>query len=361
MGFILKIYFLGMVAFLPSPQGDEMTVLVLDARHGHVLSDGSRMEEHQPLLLARAADCEGDCTADLAAAADFVFSEPGGRLPRLARALADGGAWQLDGSDLALRWEAADSARPAEALRIHGYGPDGNGAARLAALPLDDADPEHFGFVAEIGKIAPGHGAVDPDVLAGRPRKGLIAARLSLGSGELRTQRLVMLEDEVVEVGFRPLGGQEPSSYAQPLADRVVAEIRVPACRVTIAERRFDGSPGRSLTLAPERCDGRGVVEVALLNLPKESFSPPAGDRHAAEAVGRHFEMYYTLSSDPPPPAERPVPYPARRLESRSRMQQQRAATASTLLSELGLLPGRGAHSRPMCPVGQFDPGDDGG
>jgi hypothetical protein len=125
---------------------------------------------------------------------------------------------------------------------------------------------------------------------------------------------------------------------------------------VTLSERRFDGGPGRTITLAPERCDGEEVVEVALINLPGDSFGPhPEG--HPREEVGKHFEMYYELAYLRPPNRLRPVPVPTEMsAEMRIKLEPgDREWPEPELLWAIGL-PGRGGESRPICALSQFSP-----
>ena len=55
MSFILKLFFTGLMAFVPSEDGKEMTVLLLNVNHNYQSSDGSSLPHHKPLLIARAA------------------------------------------------------------------------------------------------------------------------------------------------------------------------------------------------------------------------------------------------------------------------------------------------------------------
>src|SRR3954454_13818387 len=59
MSFILRIYIIGLMAFVPSQDGRRMAVLMVDARAGYHASDGSVFPSHVPMLVARAASCKG--------------------------------------------------------------------------------------------------------------------------------------------------------------------------------------------------------------------------------------------------------------------------------------------------------------
>ena len=57
------------------------------------------------------------------------------------------------------------------------------------------------------------------------------------------------------------------------------------------------------MTLAP---DSNGKVEVAVLNLP--AFVPPSSPFTGTPDPGKHFEMYYDITSNPPTQSQRLVP-----------------------------------------------------
>ena len=351
MGFLLKVYFIGMIGFLPGPDGNEMTVLVLDVRDGYYVSDGSQIEAHVPILVARAASCSGNCQEQAQEVADFLFQgarvkDARENLKQLQSALAGGSAWKLDGSDLVIETKDANRSGP-PSLEIRGYG---QGPIQ-AALPVNREEAEDFYWVAEIGQIAPGAGAVDPDVLSERPEKGLIAARLRLREGMIRTERLVAFKDRVVPLAFTTLRDTARRvDYSQALADWIVAEIPVEGCSVRLGEKSFNDGGTRSLTLSPQRCDGSDVIEMVLVNLPASSFGqPPAEPR---EPVGKHFEVYYELSNLRPPNGQRPVPILADEdVEKDALPLRQRAG--SPFLQAIGL-PWRGIYSRPICPVSVY-------
>lgn len=353
MGFLLKIYFVGLISFLPGADGNELTVLMLDARNGYAISDGTWMAAHEPLLLTRAPHCTGDCRPDFQAIADFLYQrDPEENRRQLTSALDGGSAWRLDGSELFLEMAAEDS-RAVPSFEIQGRSTSNNDGPDVKELP---GAWQAFDWVAEIGRVEVSAGMLDPDVLAERPEKGLIAARMKLVSGRVHTGRLVTLDDEVIPLEFEPLrGGAPPNRYTQPLADWVVAEIPVRGCEVKLAERRFDGRPGRKIALAPERCDGTEVVEAVLINLPEDSFGPRSIDQ-PREEVGKHFEMFYELAYLRPPNRLRPVPAPSEmgiELEEKLQEVRRRRLEEPRLLGAIGL-PNRGAHSRPICALSQF-------
>src|ERR1700753_2665370 len=103
MSFMLHILFTGLMTFVPSQDGTELTVLLLNADHYHT-SDGATLSHHKPLLFARAGNCTGDCPTDDASIAKFVFSDQSSStaLDSLGDAVTGGGVWQLSGSDISV-------------------------------------------------------------------------------------------------------------------------------------------------------------------------------------------------------------------------------------------------------------------
>jgi hypothetical protein len=223
-------------------------------------------------------------------------------------------------------------------------------------LPQTPEESKDFSWIAELGKIDPELGTVNPDVLAERPQKGLIVGRLQLTAGEVSTYRLVGVEEQVFPLGFRTLKGESAkASYSQALAEWVVAEIKVKGDAVRLVERRFDGKAGRTMTIKPEN----SIVELALLNMPQGHAEPAA---HAmdplATVAGKHFEMFYGLSSAPPSTSSRPVP---QILSATAAPSPRPSDPGSPLLKALELGPGRGPYDPVICPVAQLRSAPTGG
>ena len=179
MSFItLRIFFIGLIAFVPSPDDQRLSVLLLDARGGYGVSDGTRIPAHQPLLVARASECGGECGGEEAwsRVAQLLFpmkttTQAG---DSLYAALHHGGAWMLDGSDLSIESVSPAGMGPLTINRALRRMLDG----KPDLLPQTAEESKDFSWVAELGRIDRQLGTVDPDVLSARPQKGLIVARL---------------------------------------------------------------------------------------------------------------------------------------------------------------------------------------
>jgi hypothetical protein len=350
MSFIVRIFFAGLIAFVPSRDGKELIVLLPDAAEASVASDGTAVGPHQALLLARAAGCTGDCGVADAGIAALLFADqtPSKAGEALSDALQQGTVWRLDGSELSFA-AAAGVARFAPPLSIRrNLRPTARGQARL--LPATPDEGKDFSWVADLGRIVPGAGVVDPAVLAPIPPAKRIAARLRLDSGEVSTYRLVRVDGQVPPLRFRSLAAKGAEvAYTQALADWVVAEFWVSGGALEVVERRFADGARRSIALTPS-C---GVVEIAVLNVARAHPGAHAGGGEplALPEPGRHFEKYYELAQVRPP--FRPVPYVADQAVGLPVHQEH----GSALLDALRLDDPRGVYDRLICPLAQFSDG----
>lgn len=208
-----------------------------------------------------------------------------------------------------------------------------------------------------MGHIAPDAAEVDPDVLARRPQKGLIVARLKLSEGRIRTHRLLKVGGEARPIRFKTLRGDVPKvEYSQALADWVVAEIPISGCQVRLVDTSLeDGIEPRFMTLAPAECNHGNPIEMAILNVPQSSFQPSAAGTTAAhERIGHHFEMYYELAARRPPNRLRPVPYEALRPGVAWLPLHPKSDEISDFLASIVLPNSKGLASPPLCPVIRF-------
>jgi len=350
--FILKILFSGLMVFTPSSDGKEMTVLILAADHTHHLYDGSALQRHRPLLIARAGACSGDCPTRDSDIAQFVFADQSAAAAQdsLEAATSGGGAWLLSGSDIALQKAGAnDPDLPALTVTS-------NARTSGSIIPSTSGEREDISWIADVKQLCGSGCALDPAVLASVPPSAIVA-RLHLRSGRLFTDSVSRIGANVTPVHFSRLDGSgSASTYSQAIASWVGAEVEVSGSGIEIVESKFNGDPGRSMTLTPDTDNG---VEIAVVNFPP--FVPPASSINDAPQVGKHFEMYYDVLQNPPANATRLVP----RAGALSGAQyptvdwttvHPQTAVWSTLLNKLRLDIGRSAYERVFCPPGYVEP-----
>lgn len=340
MSFLLRIFFSGLIAFVQSSDGKELTVLLLDTPEAYRTSDGGLLPHHEPMLLARAADCSGACSRDDDEIAHVLFSEVSHQasLEALAVALDGGAAWRLSGSDVTL---AGDG--DVHGLRVlHG--------STSSRVPRTPAEREAFDWVPSFQKIAPKSGGLDPRMLGPHP-PALIAARFHLGSGRVSTYRLVQVDGKVTPIEFKPLKNGSRVALSQAVASWVVAELQITGDALEVVDRNFRGGSDRSMKLTPRD----GTVELAFLNLP-EVHQPTSVDKLTAGQPGRHFEIYYELTKTPPAKSTRPVPHANRDTPDLEADWSALHANArpSTLLEDIRFGGPRGPYDQTLCPMTNF-------
>jgi hypothetical protein len=338
MDFLLRIFFSGLIAFVPSRDGKELTVLLLDT-HAHATSDGMAVAHHQPMLITRAQDCDGDCDPREPRIAQFLFADlPASRAAdALAVATDGGGAWLLDRVELSIRG-AGGALQPPLVLQT-------SASSRGKAVPTTSAEREDFAWVPDLKRVLPSFGAFNPALFGPRPPRGVVATRLRLTSGRVFTYRLIRVDGKVMPIHFR--AGARDVAYAQAVAGWVAAEIRVPGESVEVVARSFDDGSERTMKLTPRD----GVVEMAVLNLPPYDVPAPGAKR--TPKPGSHFEMFYTLAAKPAAANRRPVPYVrATSVQADFDALHPRDTLWSPLLEKLRFEPGRGPYDVVLCPVG---------
>lgn len=348
MSFLLRILFSGLIAFIPSEDGTEVTVLLLNVEHAHHSSDGAPMSGHKPMIVARAGNCTGDCPTRDAEAAQYLFADESlsAAQDSLEEAVAGGGAWVLDGSDLELRkGSTSDPELPGLTIRDDVRGTD--------IIPTTATERTDFSWVANLEELCSGC-TLDADVFDSVPPE-LVAARFTLRSGTLFTYSVARIGSDVTPVNFKRLDGTgSASAYTQAIASWVGVDITVEGDSIELVESKFNADPGRSMLLEP---DANGKVELAVLNLPP--FVPPASPYNNAPSVGKHFELFYELEDNAPTAAARLVPragaapgapsYPSVTWDN----VHPSIATASTLLTKLRMEASRTVYDRSLCPPTQ--------
>ncbi|HEX7191165.1 MAG TPA: hypothetical protein VF381_06280 [Thermoanaerobaculia bacterium] len=348
--FILKILFSGMIVFSPNQNGTEVTVLLLNAGHAHHLSDGSALQDHKPLLIARAGNCTGDCPTRDADIAQFVYEDQASSaaLDSLESAVAGGGAWSLSGSDISIVKSSNDDP-DLPALSVVR---DARSASSI--IPSTSSEREDYSWVTDLHQLC-STCTVDNNIFASQP-PDTIAARLHLRNGRLFTYSIGRIGSNVTPAQFKRLNGTgSAASYSQAIAMWVEADIEVSGSGIEITEDKFNGDPGRTMTLSP---DSNNTVEIAVLNLPP--FVPPASAYNDAPQVGKHFEKYYDLFTNPPSQEDRLVPFAGAASDAPSYPSvtwtsiHPTSTLGSDLLNALRLDVGRGPYNRLMCPPGSI-------
>jgi hypothetical protein len=351
MSFILRILFSGLITFVPSADGKEVTVLLLNVPANHHVSNGTSLQQHKPLLIARAGNCTGACPTDDAAIAEFLYKDQTSTaaLDSLEAACANGAAWQITGSDISLS-KSSEEADDLPDLILH-TGVRGTVNGHPAPIPTTAAERADYSWIADLKQLGTSGFSMNANVLS-TPPPATIAARFRLRSGKVFTYSIARIGSDVTPVRFERLDGSGSASpYSQAIASWVAADVEISGDSVEIVDEKFNGGTGRTMTLSP---DENGKVEVAVLNMPP--FVPPATSSNNAPEVGKHFEMYYELAQTPPSAATRLVPRAGAASSVGAYAQIDWAdihpsgEVSSDLLTALRLDVGRGPYDRLLCP-----------
>jgi len=338
MGFILRVFFSGLIAFVPSEDGKELTVLLLDAPQAHHGSSHAGIAEHKPVLLARAAGCDGQCARRNDAVSTFLYPEvtsAAASNESLARAIDRGVVWQLAGSDLSF-------GIPKDGVKL-----TRTVSSKGKSVPDDALERADFGWVASLKAIDPAVGKLDPAIFSAHPPKGLIVARLKLSSGDVSTYSVVQVNGKVMPIDFRPLSGNG-TAYTRAVASWVEAEIHVPGNSLKVVETSFAGGKRREVSLKPLN----GVIDIAVLNVSQ----PPESKRTAMPEPGLHFARFWDLAARPPASSVRPIPqFPLAQVEKRDfeALHVDDAGRKSDLLEAIFPDP-RSPYDQILCPMSQY-------
>jgi hypothetical protein len=264
----------------------------------------------------------------------------------MSAAVQQGAAWRLDGVELMV------SPPPCEQqLSIRRGSPKAGCPA--GSRPGTAEDRKDFGWVADLNRIVPGLGIVDPALLGPQPPGNRIAGRLRLRSGVGSAYRLVTVGGQVPALDFRSLRGQEAAAgCSQALADWVVAEIQMSGDSVELQGIPWGEGKRRSVKLVPEN----GLVDVVVLNVATAHFDLPAGERPAAPGPGKHFELYYELTRSKP--SVLPVPHLPDLSKTAMPPVPKSCDRTSALLEALGLGDSRTVYDRLICPLAQLTAGE---
>jgi hypothetical protein len=338
LSFILRIFFSGLIAFVPSEDGKELNVLLLDTARAHHAAIGA-VPEHMPLLLVRGANCDGNCGLDPGVAEHLYpdVTSADAATASLTRAVSGGVAWHLAGSQI-------DFATPNDGVTLLD-----TTNTRSKRVPATAGERAGFNWVPDLKELNPSVGPLDRRVFSAEPPPGLIVGRLRLTSGIVSTYSVIQIDGKVTPVDFRPAGSNAKAVVSRAAANWVEAEIRMTGNSMTLIEQSFDGKDRRSVTLSPRN----GMVEMAVLNISRP------GARTGPPQPGTHFSLYWELAEHPPAQSARPIPQVPRDRAARTDwapLHPSSPERGSDLLDELLFPGGRGPYDQILCPMSQYSP-----
>lgn len=278
MNFEFRIKFQGLCAYVETPRG--LTVFLRNARYPHQNVKGDELPHHSSLIHFKINQLD---------------SQASSRQPDLVRDLW--GICFLNHEEITVVEGAGSEVQ--EPLQIKG-GIRSKGSAE----PESEAESRDISWVADIAKIVPPSGKIDPRCWQRRPPEDLVVARLELTAGVIEPSGWLTYGHQAVPVWRFAPGGAE--DYQQVIAPGIQFKLGGQVAPVTLRLSSFDGGVGRELVFSPR--DGASDVEVGIWNVDLadvlDGLYGPGGqslEPHPAEsAAQRDFTSLYTFSEVKP-------------------------------------------------------------
>lgn len=321
MDFTLRIFFIGLIAFVPiedKDKGDKLVVLLVEAREDAVSYDGRHIPRHIPLMHYSCRNRPGfQCTADEtdpAVREDLkkTFGKEDGEFLKA-------GVLRLAEVEISLKEELED--------KFKSRGDFGKCSPGVIKKPDGEAtkDVSWFPDMLQIA-VEKDHAQINPACIdeQASPPADLVVSRGIFKFGELVSAKLLWEAAHYLPYAFKPVRDpSDPLKCGQSLVSRASLNIPVSGCEATIDLRPYGApeSEGKKITLVPVDCNAPNAevkvyisnrMECVKWNLgpPCNSAAPCCEDKHAQYEDGPHFELFYKLSAVKVPDEQKPIPFP---------------------------------------------------
>lgn len=332
--FILRVFFIGMIAFVPQRGGKALYVLLPNSTH-----QMGNVSAHYPIFTFSQSNVVG---------LNERNEWPKIKVLINGREDKDSLGWYLAGE----RIQLPKGGLPFTLAKTR---------KKTSLLPLNDEESWDFTWVPLLSQVIKSPAPVKRRLIT-NPSQEDLSAILKLSSGHLRTYSLSRYIDAVghdrnalISFSFATAGTQSTEGNCeQALAEIEVAEIPVMSPSVVIEANSFDGKSSSKVTLKPR--PGESTVDVLLANLP-----PSDPDEMRKNSLPLHFAHYYDLLDKAIKTPERLVPVFCTPKKS--------GATELGIQPDLAPIPppelymrtvfenaGRASIARPICASAVLDP-----
>ena len=271
--FYLRIFFFGLIGFVPAPEEGKMLAVLIDARDGGISSDSVPIGSHGPCIQWR--NFSGVC------------EDQGWHVRRERFEI-----FWLDDMNVVKEPEERLTAAPRQGSR---------------PVPISESDAEAFSWTVNMGQLYDSP-QIDPSVLLSVEPSRYVAGQILLDQGRLQTCRLIDNDREDGEYPvfrFRPLTSRDyRRGQRQALADIVSLVVAAPegATKVKFVAKGFQDEgviTERSVVLPYVNCGAVNCVDVFVWNMPIKT--------RREWRVARHLELQYDILDSPPGRKIRPV------------------------------------------------------
>ncbi len=343
--FILRIFLIGMIAFIPTKDSKTLWVLLPNAD-----DPMGGLHAHHAILTFSQGNVEQSSGRNEWA---VIKEKINGRDD------PDSAGWLLNGERIILP--------SGEGLPFTKANTRKNGTSQ----PGNDVEGWDFSWVPSLHEVT-GVTAAVKRTLINKPTKNEVAALLHLKQGFLRTYSLSRSLDAVgidrgalIPFTFAPAGTESVTgNCTQALAEVEVVEIPVMSPSIQIEAQAFAGGASSSVTLKPR--DGELTVDLLLANL-----TPSDPEQFERRSPPAHFANYYNLLAKKPAAGKQLVPVfcePSKTLPPRSN--EDTGLKTAQILGPTPVAPpalymrtvyqtadpGRASIARPICTSVMLDP-----
>jgi len=266
---IVRIFFQGLIAFVPAPHQSQMTALLVDSKN----DSAQCIALHHAELVFPTADARKCTDAGCTWANNRCTCEP-------------------------KRQTIAVQTKSVPAPTEPGHEP-------IEALPLTKESASDMAYVVNMSNLGVGYDILRSAV-TGDP--GNLVARMAFPYTRITSCDLATdpdTDDVLHSYDFHPFGAAR-HGWNQPLAQGLVVEAEVASGGVSLVLAPLGTAGGSPVTfdLTPTPCGGGQCIDIQLSNMrPELRCGDPCNN-----GIGRDFAFYYDLATVPPPFAQRPIP-----------------------------------------------------
>lgn len=269
----VKIVFLGLMTFVPGP--NTATVIIPDVTDGHdedLGNDNHSAHQHVPYILARKnAMCK-----ELPINSKHRFHNTRFEPDTYHYLVLEGEQISIDDDNqLAVNGPLAYTTNEPSSSTV--------------VCPEKETEGSLY-WLSSLARVTTTTHEPDPDHFAKQPPEDLIAARIVLREGSLRTRVIEKSQPWEFRVPH-PGGGMNAVTHTQALAEEVEWNFRARGVPFILNLNSFDGTEGRRVAFVPDRSAGNGTLVIIIGNTTRGDTGPISGS--GPEARDDHYSVYH--------------------------------------------------------------------
>jgi hypothetical protein len=176
-----------------------------------------------------------------------------------------------------------------------------NGRRPGSAEPANRREARDFSWLAEIDKIHPAAGRINPACLAPDPPRNLVIGRVFFDDGEIRTETIARDAHGLpILWEFRTIDDCQTSHLCQVLVSKIIYELEIWDESVTLRFSRYNRACPVDFEFKPDPESGLNEVKIVLANRPLEEIVGLDGYTGTYMDPLAHFGLLYRLAEKQP-------------------------------------------------------------